>query len=285
MPNNRSVYTSFSPADMQAFEPALKIGILGTVRDDGLPHLTLISTLGASSPTQVVWGQFTEGSCKHFVRQNPKTGFLIMTLDKQLWRGKADFTHTATAGPDYERYNQTPMFRYNAYFGVHTVYYMNLVEHYGRQPLPMNRVILAAVQTMLARALFGRRASRPALNHWTRQLMNQLSALKFLGYIGADGYPTIIPVIQAQAPDAEHVLFALSAFGDELRAIPAGAPAAVLGLALSMEDVLLRGVFLGCRRIAGVRCGVVSVDWVYNPMPPTPQQIYPAVALEPVTDF
>jgi hypothetical protein len=29
----------------------------------------------------------------------------------------------------------------------------------------------------------------------------------------------------------------------------------------------------------------VKVDWVYNPMPPKPQQIYPPVKVEAVTDF
>ncbi len=47
-----------------------------------------------------------------------------------------------------------------------------------------------------------------------------------------------------------------------------------------MEDVLLAGQFQGIRRIAGVACGVVRVDWVYNPMPPVPGQIFPALPLQ-----
>ena len=53
-------------------------------------------------------------------------------------------------------------------------------------------------------------------------------------------------------------------------------------MALTMEDVLLRGEYLGMRRLAGVKAGVVAVDWVYNPMPPVPGQIYPPVALAAV---
>jgi hypothetical protein len=56
-------------------------------------------------------------------------------------------------------------------------------------------------------------------------------------------------------------------------------------MSLEMEDVLMRGEFEGIRRFGGVRCGCVRVSWVYNPMPPKPQQIYPPVALEPVTVF
>lgn len=52
-----------------------------------------------------------------------------------------------------------------------------------------------------------------------------------------------------------------------------------------MEDVLMRGVFQGTRRVGGVKCSIVRVDWVYNSMPPEPQQIYPETAIEPMTTF
>jgi hypothetical protein len=274
------VHTTFSETDIQAFAPELKIGLLATVNPAGLPHLTLISSLSACSPTQVTWGQFTEGFSKAHVRQNPKTGFLIMSLQKDLWRGKATFTHTAQGGPEFDRYNNQPMFRYNAYFGIHTVYYMDLVAHTGCQPLPLNAVVRAAVLTLLARTIGGPRRGAPVLNGWTRGLFNKLGNLKFIAYVGSDGYPVIVPVVQAQASDRERVIFALSAYGDELRGIPPGATVAVFGMALSMEDVLLRGEYRGVRRIAGVPCGMVAVNWVYNPMPPVPGQIYPERPLQ-----
>ncbi|MBN2394625.1 MAG: hypothetical protein JXR84_28095 [Anaerolineae bacterium] len=277
-------YTTLSEADIAAFMPEMKIGLLATVNDAGLPHLTLISTLRASSPAQLTWGQFTEGLSKQFIRHHPQVGFMVMTLNKEVWRGKATFTHTARQGPEYDAYNNIPMFRYNAYFGIHTVYYMDLVAHTGRQVLPMGQVIFAAVQTMLARTL-ARKTQTSVLNLWTRRLFNKLDNLKFVAYVGDDSYPVIIPAIQAQALDTERVTFSAGVFGDELRAIPAGVPMAVFGMTLDMEDVLLRGTFGGIRRIAGIPCGIVAVDWVYNPMPPKPEQIYPAVPLEPVRVF
>jgi hypothetical protein len=283
--SDREAHTSFSQQDIQALEPTLKVGMLATVNDEGLPHLTLISSLRANTPGQMTWGQFTEGLSKGFVRKRPQVGWLIMTLDRQLWRGKARFTHTAQGGPEFEWYNNTPMFRYNAYFGIHTVYYMDLVDHTGRQALPMGRVVLAAVQTMIARTLSRKQGSTHVLNPWTQALMNKLDNLKFLAYLDTDGYPAVIPVIQAQVADPEHVLFSLAAFGPDLKAVPEGATVAILGMSLDMEDVLMRGEFEGIRRFGGVRCGRVRVKWVYNPMPPKPQQIYPPVALEPVTVF
>jgi hypothetical protein len=278
-------HTTFSDNDMGELEPAMKIGILGTVDPDGLPHLTMISSLKASAPGQMCFGQFTEGRSKEHIRQNPKTGWLIMTLDRSLWRGRANFTHTAQSGLDYEFYNNTPLFRYNAYFGIHTVYYLDLVGHSGKNALPMNRVVIAALQTILARTLSGKHASEQVLNTWTRAFLNQLDSLKFLAYIDDDGYPQIIPAIQAQALDSQNILFSTSVYRNEIEHIPADVPMAVFGLSLDMEDVLLRGRFAGVKRTWGVRCGRVEIDWVYNSMPPVPGQIYPEVPLEPVREF
>jgi hypothetical protein len=277
--------TSFSAADVLAMEPMVKVGLLATVNDEGLPHLTLLSSLQANTPTQLIFGQFTEGLSKQHVRNNPKVGFLVMTLDREIWRGKATFTHVARQGPEFDMYNNTAMFRYNAYFGIHTVYYMDLVEHVGKQVLPTSRVAIAAVQTLIARALSGKLASGDGLNLWTRELMNKLGNLKFLSYIGADGYPVIVPIIQAQAANAGTILFASAAYKHDLEVIPQAATAAVFCMSLDMEAVLVRGEFQGLRRVGCFRCGSVQVSWVYNPMPPKPQQIYLQPAFAPVTAF
>jgi hypothetical protein len=149
----------------------------------------------------------------------------------------------------------------------------------------MNRIILAAVQTMLGRTLGRKPGKQSVLNGWTRAFVDKIDNLKFLCYVGADGYPVLIPAIQTQSLDNQHVVFSTSVYADELAALPAGIPLAVFSMALTMEDVLLRGNYLGIRRLSGVRVGLVQVDWVYNPMPPVPGQIYPPVQLKPVVAF
>jgi hypothetical protein len=282
---NKQSLTTFSAEDIQETQPAMKIGILATIMPDGLPHVTLLSSLMACDSKKLCFGQFTEGMSKKHILNNPKVGFLIMSMNKELWSGKATYTHFSKDGLEYEYYNNVPMFRYNAYFGVHTVYYLDLVSQSGKSPLPMNRVIFAAVQTMLARMLGHNGGKQAVLNDWTRAFLNKLDTLKFLSYIGADGYPVIVPAIQTQSLDRQHAIFSTSVYKDALENIPAGVDMCVFSMALTMEDVLLRGKYLGIRRKAGIRTGVVEIEWVYNPMPPVPGQIYPAVELKPITDF
>jgi hypothetical protein len=281
----RQNLTTFSEEDIQSTRPEMKIGLLATVTPEGLPHVTMLSTLMACGPAQLSFGQFTEGFSKKHILNNPKTGFLIMSLNRNLWRGKATYTRYAQEGKEYDFYNNVPMFRYNAYFGVHTVYYLDLVSHTGKAPLPMNQIIFAGIQTMLARALGHKPGKKPVLNHWTRAFLDKIDNLKFLSYVGADSYPLLIPAIQTQSLDTQHVLFSTSVYADELTAIPTGIPLAVFSMALTMEDVLLRGKYLGICRVGGIKAGMVEVDWVYNPMPPVPGQVYPRVPLKAITEF
>jgi len=281
----RTTSKVFTNLDMRNLCVELKVGLLATINEQGLPHLTLISTLQPGSSTNLIFGQFSEGWSKINIVKNPKIGFLILTLDKYLWRGKGNFTNTAKSGEAFDMFNNIPMFRYNAYFGIHTAYYIDLIEHYGREPLPMGGIVIAALKTMMARSFSLKQNGDEVINSWTRQLINKLSNLKFVSYVGKDGYPIIIPVIQAQTLKKDHVIFAISAYREEIEAIPLNTKIAFFCMSFDMEDVLMRGTYKGVSRTGGISTGSISVDWVYSPMPPKPEQIYPEKVIESVTTF
>lgn len=265
----------FAEEDLVHFEPEAKIGLIATVNQEGLPHITLITALQAKTPEVLIWGQFSEGESKKNVVRNPKTGFLIMTLDRNLWRGRALWKTKTASGADYEMFNNKPMFRYNAYFGIHTVHYMDLAATYGRESLPLVQIGAAGVLTKLAKSGARKKNDGGILKPWAEGLFNRFNALKFLSYIDQEGFPVIVPVIQCQAADSTRLAFSTLAYSDELKRLSPGLAVAVFGLTMDMEDVLVRGVFAGFRRTRGIMLGCLDINWVYNSMPPIPGQIYP----------
>ncbi len=271
--------------DMEAFEADAKVGLLATVDPAGLPHLTLITTLMAKDPTTLMWGQFSEGRSKQHVLDEPKTGFAVMTLDRQLWRGKAIWRGKRTDGPDYELMNRKPMFRYNSYFGIHAVHTMDLVEVTPRERLPLPRIIAATLWTRAVKPALKTRRSEPILKPWAQKLFNRLDTFAFVAWVGSDGFPRIVPLIQCAAADSRRLAFSPLAFGDELAAIPPGAPVAVFAMTTEAENVLVRGPFRGFRGFGPLEIGTIDIDWVYNSMPPVPGQIYPPQPLRAVREF
>ncbi|MFH1138799.1 MAG: pyridoxamine 5'-phosphate oxidase family protein [Pseudomonadota bacterium] len=277
--------TEFAPEDLVEFEPEAKVGLIATLDPAGRPHVTLISSIRAKTTAELTWGQFSEGLSKKNVLGNPRAGFLVLTMDKKMWRGKAKWTHLAKRGDDYEMYNNTPMFRYNAYFGIHTVHYMDLVETFGRESLPLKTIVASSLLTMLTRVGGGAGAGERILKPWAEGLFNRLDSLKFLARVDADGFPVIVPLLQCQAPDSRGLAFSPWAYQRELAVLTPGEEVAVFGLTMKMEDVLVRGVFRGFTRRRGIKVGLVDINWVYNSMPPRQGQIYPPLDLRPVEVF
>ena len=277
--------TEFSQEEIDAFAPSEKIGLISCINPEGRVHMTLITSIMASSPNQITLGQFSTGLSKWYIQENNKVGFLIMTLARQIWRGKANWTHKRLDGPEYERYNEMPMFRYNTYFGINTVHYLDLVETSDKEPLPMWKVVPSAIMTLLAKGAAKTGEDEPILRPFAVDLFNRLDSLSFLSYVGADGHPIIVPIIQCQAADSRRLVFSTLAYKAEIHAIPAGTEVAVFCASMTMQSVLVRGTYRGTERHRLMEIGAVDLDWVYNSMPPNHGQIYPETELKAVVDF
>ena len=276
-------FDAFTKEDIKAFEPEAKLGFIATVNPEGLPHVTLITTLRAKSEKELMWGQFIEGVSKKNVLSNPKTAFAILNLEKNLWRGKAIWTRTAREGDDYTIFNNMPMFRYNSYFGIHTVHYMDLVETTGKEKLNLPAIIASSLLTSAAKPLRKTGIKDSVLKPFAYNLFNGMTTVKFISWVAPDGFPVLIPVLQCQAPDTRRLVIAPLAYRRELMEIPDGATVAVFAVSFSMEDCLVRGVFH--KKSGRLPVCEVNIDWVYNSMPPNPGQIYPETRLEAVTNF
>ena len=270
---------------MKEFESSMKMGLIATIGQNKVPHITLIASLQANTPKQMIWGQFIEGLSKVNVKSNPKTGFLIINSNKELWRGKAIWTHEEKEGPEYEMYNSKPLYRYNSYNGIHTVHYMDLVEISEKEKLNIGAIGLGAVLTKIAKGGKITNKKFRILKPWAEELFNKIDSLKFISHLDEDGFPVIIPIIQAQTADSSRIVFSQNPYGGELSKIKAGKTISILGLKVSCENVLVIAKFKGFERCRGVNLGIADIEKVYNSMPPKHGYIYPEEKLEAITEF
>ncbi|MBN2078367.1 MAG: pyridoxamine 5'-phosphate oxidase family protein [Spirochaetes bacterium] len=275
---------AFNDDEIRKLEPTEKVALVATVNPEGLPHVSLLTSLQPIAPGKMVLGEFSRGLSKEFMQRNNRVGFLVMTLDRALWRGAARWTHFMKEGPEYRMMNEKPMFRYNAYFGVNTVHYFDLVRVSEREGLPLGSIALAMAGTAFARGGM-RRIIAPILKPFALSLIDRVGSLTFLAYVAGDGYPVIIPILQCRAADSGRLAFSMGPYGGELAAVPVGSTVAVYAMTMQMENILIRGVYNGPRRCRGVRLGSVDITWAYNSMPPVHGQIYPEKELPPVSGF
>lgn len=275
----------FTIDEIAALKPNEKIALVATINDEGLPHVTLLTSLLALDDTHMALGEFSKGVSKEYFKKNTSIGFLILTMKMDMWRGKARYTHSAQQGPEYEMFNEFPMFRYNTYFGINTVHFFDLIEANEKEKLPLGAIAKATIATLASKWAARQKKAEKPLGIFAFELFNRMDTLKFAAWIDSDGFPKIVPVLQAKACDPATIVFSPMAYGGELLQLKEGTPVSFYALTVKMENILTRGTFKGYRRYAGVRLGVCDINWVYNSMPPVHGQIYPQVPLQPVREF
>ena len=253
-----------------------KVGVLATEDESGYPHLSFISSIQAFGSDKLTFGQFSAGLSKQFIAERPNVGFLVLSADKRWCTGNAVMTHSETTGPEFDLYNNKPLFRYNSYMGFYRIFYLNLDRITRFAPLPMGAIVLGAILSRV-KATFVKNSERHALPHIGETLFAELDSLKFLSYYDSEGRAIVLPVVQATSAGSDRIALVATPFGSELKKIPDGAKASILCLNLKMESVLVKGIY---------RKGVLEVERVYNSMPPKMEYVYPrSETIEPVRSF
>ncbi len=277
---------TFKAEDIKLIEPLEKLGIYATVNPDGLPHLTFINSLMALDNRSMAFGQFVRGDSKWFMQNYPRISFFILSPHvKRMWLGKAKWTHKKSDGPELERYKEMPMQRYNAYFPINVVHYLDLVETTAALRLPVPAILFSTIVTGLAKSRAATGLEDRILKPYAEKLFNKLTTFKFFSFVGDDGYPQIVPFVQCMAADSRRLAFSPAMLGEKVKTLAPGTDIAAYCLSTTLESVLTRGTFIGYRNYLGIKLGIIDMNWVYNSMPPNAGQIYPEVKLLPVVDF
>lgn len=266
--------------DAEDFASPYKIALVACQDERDDIHISLLSSLMNRGEDEMTVAEFIKGLSKEFFRQKPRSAFLIMNLGMYFWTGTMDFYDKKTEGEEYSLYNDMPLYRFNTYFGIHTVHYAKLREISERKKLNLLGIGANTVRVLLLAPFFRGKESQ-VFNAWTRQHTKKAGTLFFLGFGGKDGYPRLLPVIQARSVSDSRILFSLAPYKKLAQGLEDGARASLYALNLDMEGVLLKGTYLSLK--GGL--GALDVDRVYNCMPPIHRYIYPSEPWETVTDF
>lgn len=265
-------------------EKAVKVGLLGTVTPDNMPHISLISSIQAKGDESLIFGQFIEGMSKTNIKTNPKIGFLVMSMKREYWTGKTNWVEAKTEGEDFIMFNAKPLFRYNSYCGIHTVHLMKLININEKKVISIPKTVTDILRTSLSKP-FIKTESSSILKPLSQKLLNTSENPKFIAYIDDQGFPVINPVIHATSKNSNIILFSKPSNDEFWQNLKSGAQICIFALSLEMENVLVNGTFRGFQTTLTGKTGVLEIERIYNSMPPKMGYIYPDEKLLPVSDF
>ena len=270
------------------FESDSKIGLLCPVAPDGYPHISLISSISVKDSKTLMWGQFSRGLSKEYIKVNPKTGFLVVSPDQRWWTGKALYSGYVTKGEDYDYFNNKPLFRYNSYLGFGVVHYEELVDVSAGEKLPLLSIGLgflrsgALKRNVVSHNAEGSSAGTAAekkMSPFGMKLASGLACLKFAAFVDTDGFPRLFPVMQGRPADSNTLVFSPSPYTELLRQIPQGAKTALFLANMNLESLLLQGRWFNTEKGGRFKGSMFEIDKVYNSMLPIGGYIYPAQAM------
>ncbi|NCA66798.1 MAG: hypothetical protein EOM87_01895 [Clostridia bacterium] len=254
-----------------------KIGLVATIDDDNYPHVSFLSSIQPLGEDMMTFGQFTEGLSKRFMVEKKQAGFLIFTPELEYWTGAMDYEKTECSGKEFELYNMKPLFRYNSYFGIGKVHYFKLKRLSAKNNTTMLQIIMGALKTRML-ALSKSVSAKKILNPITKGMFNEIDGLKFISYIDKEGYPQIVPIIQACPSGTDRIVFANAKQGAAADIIEG--KASIFFTSLKMESLLVKGTF---KRAGGM--GIFDIERVYNPMQPLPKYVYPSEPIKKVEQY
>ena len=284
--------STFTKDGMELSDLEVGLKLLATIDPRGWPHITMISFNRAKTPEQVVWGEFTVGTSKRNVLQNPKQGAFYMNavMPFKFLQAKITFDHRVKGGEDCEYFSRGQMLRYNTYMNVKKAYYNSV-----KAATPVIDLKILPIAKGLILNLFAKNKAKgpnaeEKLPKLAYDLYNNPFNPKFISFLDPDdGYPLIIPCFQLRAPDRSKLIFPYSQFKEELELLKEGAHVstfAVIAEEIELISMVIQGTFTGMQKFGNVKCGVIQIDEVYNSMPPLSGVIYPKLKTRPkVTNF
>ena len=277
----------FTKEGIALSEMEVGLKLLATIDPRGWPHITMISFNRAKTPEQIVWGEFTIGTCKRNVLQNPKQGAFYMNavMPYKFLQAKMTFDHRVKGGEDCEYFSRGQMLRYNTYMNVEKAYYNSVKAVTPVMDLKVLPIAKGLILNLSAKRKANDSNAEEKLPLLGYDLYNNPFNPKFISFLDPDdGYPLIIPCFQLRAPDRNKLIFPYSHFKEDLEKLKIGAHVstfAVIADEIELINLVIQGTFSGTQKFGGVNCGIIEIDEVYNSMPPLSGVIYPKLKTRP----
>ena len=254
-----------APGLLEALRGAMTPKFVATRSGLGLPNVVpIVSTTPADDqPDTLFFGNFLLRKSIQNLQEDRRLGILVIKPDLQGWILKGDFVEFQSTGRYVDQQNSSALLRYNAYTGIRNAGVIRVKSVEGRV-----RVSKLQVARDYLLAKLSARGSAEAVHSGVdmplavRREFARMVAVKVLAWIGADGYPLVIPALSLQPAGTR----ALVARTDS--SLPEPRPGDwVASNILTFEAISYQ---VKGRWMKNGRAGIIQVQEVYAGGPPLP---------------
>ena len=254
-----------APGLLEALRGAMTPKFVATRSALGMPNVVPIvsTTPDDDDPDTLFFGNFLLRKSIQNLQQDQRVGILVITPDLKGWILKGDFLEFQSTGRYVDLQNSSALLRYNAYTGIRNAGVIRARSVEGGFRISKLQV---AKDYLLAK-LSARRSASAVRGGVEMPLAVQrefakMVAVKVLAWIGADGYPWVVPALSLQ-PAGTHALVAWK--GSHLPEPTPGDWVASNILTFEAISYQVKG-----RWMKSGKAGIIQAQEVYAGGPPLP---------------
>ncbi len=246
---------------------------LATCDANGKPNVVVISTMDAGEGDELIFGELMIWKTRRNLEESSRVCAAVITEQLDVWIIKGDFTGFAETGAYIDKINSKDMLRYNAYMGIRRVGVIKVSEITGSYKV--NKIsILKELVPILPRKIIFKLAGNNK-NSMPVQVMEKFSrtqALKVLSFVGADGYPQIVPSFSLFPIAGNRLVFNVLPIRHNITDLQDNQPVAVNVITFDPISYQVKGNYSGAHKIPLADLGIILVKEVYSACPPLPGQ-------------
>lgn len=265
--------TQMSKRTKKALKVMAYVKFAATVDAEGWPNVVPLTSARLIDQDTMAFVRMMAWKTVRNFELNKKLSFACQGPGGRTYIAKCEFEKWVTEGPLLEKFENEPIYRYNAYFGANVAGLARIRE---TLELPGFSRVRATLSPLRGRAVRqGKLAenrgpmARPVMEKWTRRL-----SLKSLAMVDEQGDPIALPHPGIFVRDPESLLFRMPSSGHPLCSIKPGERLAASVLAPDPVAYQVKGMFAGTADSG--RLGVIEVNQVFTASPPVPgRRIYP----------
>ena len=189
------------PGLLEALRGEMTPKFLATRSAAGVPNaVPCVSILPADDqPDTLFFGNFLLRKSIKNLQEDKRLAVLVITTDLNGWILRGDFVEFQRTGPYVDKQMSSSLLRYNAYTGIRNAGVIRITSVENRFRISKMQVLLdylrAKTQGLFKKIQKGETIKIPLP---VKREFARMAAVKVLAWIGADGYPTVVPALSLQ---------------------------------------------------------------------------------------
>ena len=258
-----------TPGLLTALRGEMTPKFLATRSAGGLPNVVPLISLRPAEDQEdtLFFGNFLLRKSIRNLQEDQRVGILVVTPELKGWVLKGDFMEFQRSGPYVDLQKSSPLLRYNAYTGVRNAGLVRVRTMESTFSLSKLQVMKDYLLARLAGFSQGDgkgslSGSGVVIPLAVQREFARMAAIKCLSWMGADGYPKVIPALSLQ-PVGKAKLVCRKRTGHP--SPPAGALVAANILTFEAISYQAKGYWS-----QSDRSGVLRVEEIYAGGPPYP---------------